>query len=64
MCVCVCSLVSRPNIEADSSGTDGDEDDDGKILERDGIKYPHKSWYFIHNSTIKGNIDKPNNIYK
>ena len=43
----------KPNIEVDFSHTDGDDDDD-KTLEKDGIRYRQRSWYFIHNSTIKG----------
>ena len=37
----------------DLSETDG-EDDDEKILEVNGIKYAHKSWFFVFHSTIKG----------
>ena len=47
-------FVVRSKVEADSSEQESDDADDGKILENNGIKYPHKSWYFIHNSTIKG----------
>ena len=39
----------------DFSETDGEEDDE-KLLELDGIKYAHKSWFFIFHSTIKGYV--------
>ena len=39
--------------DIDLSETDG-EDDDEKILEMDGVPYPHKSWFFIFHSTIEG----------
>ena len=37
----------------DFSETDGEEDEE-KMLEKDGIKYAHKSWFFVFHSTIKG----------
>ena len=40
-------------VESDFSETDGD-DDDGEVLERDGVTCPVRSWYFVYNSTIKG----------
>ena len=49
--------MTRSNVESDSSDTDGaDGNGDDRILENNGTKYPHKSWYFIHNSTIKGTL--------
>ena len=39
----------------DFSETDGEEDEE-KLLELDGIKYAHKSWFFIFHSTIKGYV--------
>ena len=39
----------------DFSETDGEEDDE-KMLELDGVKYAHKSWFFIFHSTIKGYV--------
>ena len=47
-------FVRRSNVETDSSEKESEDADDIQILECNGIKYPHKSWYFIHNSTIKG----------
>ena len=41
-------------MDGDLSETDG-ENDDEKMLEKNGVLYPHKSWFFIFNSTIKGN---------
>ena len=47
--------MTRSNVEADFLDTDGVNDNaDDRVLENNGTKYPHKSWYFIHNSTIKG----------
>ena len=37
----------------DSFETDG-EDDENKSIEINGIRYPHKSWFLIFHSTIKG----------
>ena len=42
-------------MEQDAFETDG-EDDEGKKLEVDGIKFPHKSWFLVFHSTIKGFI--------
>ena len=39
----------------DFSETDGEEDEE-KVLELDGEKYAHKSWFFIFHSTIKGYV--------
>ena len=39
----------------DFSETDGEEDE-YKLLEVDGIKYAHKSWFFVFHSTIKGYV--------
>ena len=39
--------------QADISETDGEEDET-KMFERDGVQYPHKSWFFVFHSTIKG----------
>ena len=36
----------------DFSETDGEEDEE-KMLEIDGVKYAHKSWFFVFHSTIK-----------
>lgn len=33
--------------------TDGEEDD-RKMLELNGVQYPHKSWFFVFHSTISG----------
>ena len=41
-------------LETDVSGTDG-ECDTEHMLERNGVLYPHKSWFFIFHSTIEGN---------
>ena len=41
-------------MDADLSETDGENDDD-KMLEKNGVAYPHKSWFFVFYSTIKGN---------
>ena len=38
---------------SDSFETDG-EDDENKSIEINGIRYPHKSWFLIFHSTIKG----------
>ena len=44
---------SYPFIPAvDFSETDGEEDEE-KILEIDGVRYAHKSWFFVFHSTIK-----------
>ena len=52
--------VTRSNVQADYWDTDGaDDNGDDSILEPNGTKYPHKSWYFIHNSTIKGKLSQP-----
>ena len=40
-------------MQSDVSETDG-ENDDNKVLEMHGIKYPHKSWFFVYHSTIEG----------
>ena len=39
---------------ANVSETDG-ENDNSKMIELDGVKYAHKSWFFIFHSTIPGN---------
>ena len=39
--------------QQDSLETDG-EDDVNKSIELNGIRYPHKSWFLIFHSTIKG----------
>ena len=45
----------EPAVESDFYETDGDSDEE-KELERDGVTYPMRSWYFVFNSTIKGYI--------
>ena len=41
------------SLQSDISETDG-ENDDNKTLEMGGIKYPHKSWFFVYHSTTEG----------
>ena len=46
-------ILIRHCIVSDSSDTDGDNED-VRVVMKDGMRYPDRSWYFIHNSTIKG----------
>ena len=39
----------------DFSETDGEHDEE-KLLQVDGVKYAHKSWFFTFHSTIKGYV--------
>ena len=40
-------------MQSDISETEVDDDDEN-MLERNGVLYPHKSWFFVFHSTIKG----------
>ena len=47
-------LINHPySFQHDSFETDGEEDEN-KSIEINGIRYPHKSWFLIFHSTIKG----------
>ena len=48
-----------PNIQVDGEETDGEQDDE-KMIEKDGIQYPHKSWFMAYNSTIEGYVSSRN----
>ena len=47
------SLSGIRSYQSDFSETDGDDDDEN-LVERNGVLYPHKSWFFVFHSTIKG----------
>ena len=49
------NIPSQLVMPYDFSETDGEEDEE-KMLELDGVKYAHKSWFFIFHSTIKGYV--------
>ena len=53
-------LRSFPNIHLDSEAETDGENDDEKMIERDGIRYPHKSWFMSYNSTIEGHVSSRN----
>ena len=53
-------IQRQPTIQSDFYETDGEDDDDDKTLEGDGITCAAKSWYFVYNSTIKGKYFKYN----
>ena len=52
-------ISSLPNMQVDADETDGEQDDE-KMIEQDGIQYPHKSWFMAYNSTIEGYVSLRN----
>jgi len=52
-------ISSLTNMQVDADETDGEQDDE-KMIEQDGIQYPHKSWFMAYNSTIEGYVSLRN----
>ena len=51
--IIILSLYSPSSVQADIVETDG-EDVENNMLAKNGIQYPHKSWFVVFYSTIKG----------
>ena len=54
-------ITNLPDIQDDADETDGEQDDD-KMIEKDGIQYPHKSWFLSYNSTIEGYVSQRHRV--
>ena len=52
-------ITNLPDIQDDADETDGEQDDD-KMIEKDGVQYPHKSWFMTYHSTIEGYVSLRN----